>query len=505
MSAYRPPSDADITIRDRRELPFFQVRLRAVQAIRNETTGPRRLRAIGFYALLCQLANEQRHTGEHRVVRATYETLAARGQMSKRTVKLLLDALEQANVVRYERLADRSTGAVISLFHLLILDEPWLALTVATADQLATPRPGGHLLRDLGLIVVLLEFCVEQRSAHGGLAAEVMRSDIASRSGLGVDRVDDCNHALERARLLHIERRRGANGGPYLPSVYTVREAPSAATQGGITEPPARQNGTEKAANGYRHGGTPVPARPPNGTRKAADRYPDGGDSATLSTLAPPSTTRPRSAVEATAIENNPPSRSRAAAAAEEGAGRVSAAEQLCDALVASWAPALGDSPRRQFQGNRQGWLAAAEKLLQRHPQERLDGALAYMVTDEILGSEALTMPGFAKVADKLIARAHARRMRFSARASGGVADRGLSWQDAKVAIERAIRRHGRDGRAEALAELSAENPLLPQFVDRVKWSALCEQPLRYAEPRYAETWAALTNENTNGREDATA
>ncbi len=55
-----------------------------------------RLRAIGFYALLCQLANEQRHTGEHRVVRAPYDMLAARGQMSKRSVKLLLDALERS-------------------------------------------------------------------------------------------------------------------------------------------------------------------------------------------------------------------------------------------------------------------------------------------------------------------------------------------------------------------------------------------------------------------------
>jgi hypothetical protein len=96
MSAYRPPSDAGITIRDRRELPFFQVQLRAVQAIRNETTGPRRLRAIGFYALLCQLANEQRHTGEHRRVRVTYDELSARGQMSKRSVKLLLDVLGAA-------------------------------------------------------------------------------------------------------------------------------------------------------------------------------------------------------------------------------------------------------------------------------------------------------------------------------------------------------------------------------------------------------------------------
>jgi hypothetical protein len=45
----------------------------------------------------------------------------------------------------------------------------------------------------------------------------------------------------------------------------------------------------------------------------------------------------------------------------------------------------------------------------------------------------------------------------------------------------------------------------MPQFVDRVKWSALCEQPLRYAERRYAETRAALTDENTKGREDAAA
>ena len=170
MSAYRPPSDAGITIRDRRELPFFQVRMRAVQAIRNETSGPRRLRAIGFYALLCQLANEQRHTGAHRVIRVTYDVLATRGQMSKRSVKLLLDALGAAEVVRYERVADRATGAVVSLLHLLILDDPWIALTVAMADHLAAPRPGGHLLRDLGLVVILLEFCAEQREQHGGLA-----------------------------------------------------------------------------------------------------------------------------------------------------------------------------------------------------------------------------------------------------------------------------------------------------------------------------------------------
>ena len=172
-----------------------QVRLRAVQAIRNETTGPRRLRAIGFYALLCQLANEQRHTGEHRRVRVTYDELSARGQMSKRSVKLLLDVLGAAGAVRYERLADPERGTTISVLHLEIQDGAWTPITVAMAHLLAGERPGGHLLRDLGLIVILLEFCAEQREQLGGLRAEVTRSDIAARSGLTVDRVEPTSAA----------------------------------------------------------------------------------------------------------------------------------------------------------------------------------------------------------------------------------------------------------------------------------------------------------------------
>ncbi len=53
------------------------------------------------------------------------------------------------------------------------------------------------------------------------------RADIAEQPGLAVDRVDDCNRVIERCGLLEIERRRPANGGRYLPSVYAVREAPN--------------------------------------------------------------------------------------------------------------------------------------------------------------------------------------------------------------------------------------------------------------------------------------
>ena len=127
------------------------------------------------------------------------------------------------------------------------------------------------------------------------------------------------------------------------------------------------------------------------------------------------------------------------------------------------------------------------------------------MVTDEILGSQALTMSGFSKVADQLIARAYVRRQRGIARTGrAGGAREGLAWEEAKQALERAVQRHGRDGRAAALDELGARSELLLRFVERVRWTALCEQPMRFAERRYAELWAELAEDvNRPPEEDA--
>jgi hypothetical protein len=496
-----------LMIRDRRELPFFQVRVRAVQAVRTETCGPRRLRAIGFYALLCQLANEQRHSGAHRVVRVSYDALAERGQMSKRSVKLLLDALERAGVIRYERHNDRVTGGVIGLVHLLICDEPWIAITVAMADHLAAPRAGGHLLRDLGLVVVFLEFCAEQREQHGGLAAEVMRGEVAKRAGLTVDGVDDCNRVLEQAGVLEVLRRRASNGGRYLPSVYKIREAPDAVSQGGETVPAGARDGTGKAEDRYQQGGEAVLARRSNGTGKAEDRYWQGGESATPRTITPPSIARMGVCAEVE-VENISFPQARADVRAREERGNVGAgsAEELCEELLRTWEPVLGEGPRGEFQGHRAQWLSAAAALLRRHPRERLEDALAYMISDEILGSQALTMPGFARVADQLIARAYARCIRASAhrhtQPDGGTT---LRWEEAKRALERAIQRHGRDGRSQALDELREQNPLLVRFVERVRWMSLCEQPFQYVERRYAELWRELTCQVTSkGEEQST-
>ena len=149
------------------------------------------------------------------------------------------------------------------------------------ADHLAQQRTGGHLLRDLGLVVVLLELCGEQRAALGGLSAETTRVQIARRAGLTVDRLDDCNQILEHAGVLSVERRRAPNGGRHLPSTYTLHEAPSTTTLDADRAPAARHTGIGSAENEYSQGGIPVPAGRQTGTGRARERVLAGRDSGT--------------------------------------------------------------------------------------------------------------------------------------------------------------------------------------------------------------------------------
>ncbi len=212
---------------------------------------------------------------------------------------------------------------------------------------------------------------------------------VAARAGLTVDRLDDRHRSLERAGVLHVQRRRAANGGRHLPSTYTIREAPRPqADQPGPPAPPAPHNGTVRAEHQYWQGGEPVPARPQNGPRRpadgyrrgggpvlagprtgtgrAADGYRQGGDSATLSTASPPSNARGGQLAVEKDVETPPPTVGRETRG--EGATRA-ARQELCEALLAAWEPALGHSPRRAYQADQARWLAAAGELLARHPR----------------------------------------------------------------------------------------------------------------------------------------
>ena len=153
---------------------------------------------------------------------------------------------------------------------------------MAMANEIARPRPCGHVLRDLGLVTILLEFCAEQRNQHGGLRADVTRGDIAARAGLTIDRVDDCNRILERCGILEVSRRRSHRGGRNLANVYEIHEAPSPKIEGGEPEPAGRTNRTHRAENEDRQGGGPGPAAPHTRTARAESQDRQGGKSADL-------------------------------------------------------------------------------------------------------------------------------------------------------------------------------------------------------------------------------
>ena len=361
-----------VEIRDRRELPFFQVRLRALSQIRSQVDGPRRVRTVGFYALICQIANEHRHTGQHRTVQITFEQLADRSGAGRSSIRRLLDVLCAAGVIDYGLVNDPTRAAPVGVMRLLVHDWPWEAITVAMANEIARPRPGGHVLRDLGLVTILLEFCAEQRDHHGGLRAEITRGEIAARAGLTVDRVDDCNRILERCGILEISRRRSERGGRNLANVYAIHEAPSREIEDGEPGPAGRTNRTAKAENEDRQGGGRGPTEPHARTARAENQDWQGGKSADLGPTTPPSTTCAGDGRQKD-VENITPL---LGGVDQEGEGQdlspaiaeVQKAERLCVALVAARRPALGEAADDAYAEDRERWHKAARRLLDKHP-----------------------------------------------------------------------------------------------------------------------------------------
>jgi hypothetical protein len=171
---------------------------------------------------LCQLANEQHATCEHKRLIATYSDLTRRARISASSLKVILRGLDEAGAARHEVRVDRLRGSLPSIIYLPVQDGPWIGITVDMADQLVAQtevRP----LAALGLLVVLLEFCDQQREIHGGLVAETTRAEISRRPGCSSDSLDTWVKALESVAVLKVTRRR-ALGGAHLPNLWELSE-----------------------------------------------------------------------------------------------------------------------------------------------------------------------------------------------------------------------------------------------------------------------------------------
>lgn len=164
---------AAVVVRDRRTLPFFIVRLQALQEIRQHISSPKRARALGLYTLLCEMANEQRDIGEQVRVSATYAQITDRGKLTSKTLRTLLAALQAARAARPEVRVDAFQGSLPTLFHLPTQEGPWVGVTVIMAQRLAAQTKVATLPA-LGLLVVRgLRFRLSRR-AVGSCSARIL-------------------------------------------------------------------------------------------------------------------------------------------------------------------------------------------------------------------------------------------------------------------------------------------------------------------------------------------
>ena len=519
---------ASISLRDRRDLPFFMVRLQALQAIRNNISGPRRARALGLYVLLCQIANEQRGEGEHKRLVSTWDELARRGALSKRMLKLLSGTLNVAGVARFETRIDPLRGSMPSLIHLDVQEGSWVGLTVAAANELAESSRA-PLLPALGLLTVLLELCAEQRAVLGGLRAETTRADVARRAGCSTDTLDSWVKALESVAVLDVTRRRGLDGG-HLPNLWEITE-PSTASQRGSardqsspTAPPEGNGplamavartagaGTAPAENGNYPTGERNPPGPRNGTALAEiGHHPPGvrelptpqtqldeagnGNCPSGNSASPRADPRPLNAsarrfVETRSIEEQlNPQTPKETRAVGEGGDREEV--RLCVELVGVLGESRGPAPGRRYAADADGWHAAAARMLADHPLAKVLEAIAYLPCDQIVGTKVRGMPDLERHIEDLRHRAHAAKATAGAAMPDGLGV--LGWPEAKGALMRAVQRHGAGAKQAALVELGERDGLLPRFVERVGWGALCQSPIEKQDYAYRTSWDELT------------
>ncbi len=525
---------APIAIRDRRDLPFFMVRLKALQEIRNNISGPRRARAIGLYVLLSQIANEQRAEGEHQRLVATWDELARRGALSKRMLKLLSATLNVAGAARFETRVDPLRGSLPSLIHLGVQEGPWIGLTVATAHELADDSRV-PLLPALGLLASLLEFCAEQRAVLGGLRAETTRTAVAKRVGCSTDTLDAWVKLLEAPGILNVTRRRGADGG-HLANVWEIIEPdpasgrPSRGHEAGgdrshgdgndvASDPLAPRKETALAVTRtYPHGAPELP-EPTAETALAEDQiYPHGetelprprtrtsptddgnwppGDSAT-----PGSDSRPLNALAGSAVETRnveeqqmpqPPKSSSPIAAGGEGGDPEEV--ELCVELVRVLRETRGPAPGRRYEANMRGWHASGRRVLADHPVGKVLEAIRYLPFDQVVGTKVRGMPDLERHIEDLRHRAHAARVAAGARPGIVGVGEGLAWPEAKAVLMRAVQRHGAGAKQVALLELAGRDPLLARFVERVGWGALCQSPIEKQDYAYRTSWDDLSRQ----------
>ena len=379
----------------------------ALEAIHEHSEGAARGKALGLYVVLSDLANEQRHVGQHRRIEATYNDLIERlrtpkkrGSIGRSSLRELLTVLDDAAVAHYTVQIDPRIGRIPSVIEIPEQRGRHIQVTIKSIRSLAAQPI--DLLPALGLIATLLALCDDQ----GAPQAEASRKHITGQLGWRSSRtLDALVTALESAGLLKVTQQRDERGRSR-PSLWDVIEPDeSLGTSAAICSEPGADSGLSGSGGGTvrvqakdDRGAKPGLSSSSTGTVGVQPQERQGADCTSSGPAAAGPYARVGDVREKDKKTPTPPSPSGPGAPVGGKQRTEDLEEMLCEALLATLQPLNGDGPRRVFEQKRSQWLRAAGEVLSRYSIEQTHVAMAYMLTDRVKGSAGVTMPGFARV-----------------------------------------------------------------------------------------------------------
>jgi DNA-binding MarR family transcriptional regulator len=170
--------------------------------------------------------------------------------------------------------------------------------------------------------------------------------------------------------------------------------------------------------------------------------------------------------------------------------------DRLVDVFSAWTRHALGDR-RAASLYDAVSWRRAAHELLEQYDLDRLLAGIERLRRDSLLADKATTLPAFAKVAERAIARAAADQglaQHRAATAPGGAgATSGPAWASAQALLRQAISAFGPSGEDRALMFLSDRDPHLAAFASHIGWRALTRSDEHMTDIKYAYLHYAAT------------
>ena len=385
---------------------------------------------------------------------------------------------------------------------------------------LALSERGGPPVGTLALYVSLVARAGEQRSDFpdgGRRIARVSQADLARLSGLSVSSVKRALRILKDAGLL-IEDARQPNALKTM-SVYRLVDAAEASA-----EPPSADGAADRPQpeSQMAHSGTDDRSQP--NSPMGHSRTDDGSQSnprmvhSRTDDGSQPNSRIARSRTDDSSVGDSSPVHSATDGWSSEpshaGACDVQISEDYREAspsglpqgtggdvlevevarLVAvflAWTRhALGDRQARTLYDDA-AWRAAALQLLERYDLDRVLAGVERLSRDPLLADRGTSLPAFAKIADRAIARAVADRGYERHRASQPPAaaravGAGTSWAAAHELLAQAVSAFGRGGEEPALAFLQERDPGVARFARDVGWRTLARSDREMIDVKFA-------------------